>query len=284
MSAGSRVFIVVLILAAGGGGYWLWKSRPVPKPPAPPQVARPVQPAELVPLPPPAEPAVKHPIEAAKSGARGPLPAIDDSDDYFKKALDELVGKKSGLSFLVLSEFARRAVATVNNLATDNSASELWPVARTPGSFAADARGGGSVISDRNGDRYEPFVRFIEGIDTGRAIALYVRVYPLLQRAYEDLGYPGKYFNDRLVEVIEHLLATPELAGPIRVKRVAADGISKPSARGGLYLYEDAALEGSSSGQKILLRVGPANAAKLKAKLTEVRRRLVKGSVARSAP
>jgi len=33
-------------------------------------------------------------------------------------------------------------------------------------------------------------------------------VVPQLQQAYEDIGYPNRYFNDRLVDVIDQLLAT----------------------------------------------------------------------------
>jgi hypothetical protein len=128
------------------------------------------------------------------------------------------------------------------------------------------------AIGVRNGDRYVPFVRFVEGIDPRRAVALYLRVYPLLQQAYEDLGYPGKYFNDRVVEVIDNLLATPTPAGPIAVKRFAADG-GPPG--GGLYVYADPALEASSAGQKILLRMGRDNATALMAKLREIRTQLV---------
>ena len=62
---------------------------------------------------------------------------------------------------------------------------------------------------------------------------VYERLYPLFQQAYEDLGYPGKYFNDRLVEVIDHLLQTPEAQtaaasgaaqGILRVRRPGPGG------------------------------------------------------------
>jgi hypothetical protein len=129
------------------------------------------------------------------------------------------------------------------------------------------------TIGARNGDRYVPFVRFVDGIDARRAVAVYLRLYPLLQKAYEDLGYPGKYFNDRVVEVIDSLLATPTPAGPIAVKRFAADG----GDSSGLYVYVDPALETSPAGQKILLRMGPDNAAPLMAKLREVRALIVAG-------
>ena len=87
-----------------------------------------------------------------------------------------------------------------------------------------------------------------------------VRLGSLFQQAYEGLGYPSQYFNDRLVEVIDHLLATPDVTGPIQLAR--------PSV---MYVYADPALEGLSSGQKTLLRMGPQNAAAIKAKLTELK-------------
>ena len=74
------------------------------------------------------------------------------------------------------------------------------------------------VISADNGLRYTPYVLLIETVDLRRAVAVYVRLYPLLQRAYEDLGYPKRYFNDRLVEVIDQLLAMPDVSVPLKDK------------------------------------------------------------------
>ena len=140
-----------------------------------------------------------------------------------KKALVDLVGRKAVSTFLRLDGAIGRFVATVNNLATDGATADLWPVNRTPGRFETETRDGATVPSARNAERYAPFVRFAAGIDTERAVALYVRLYPLLQRAYENLGYPDAYLNDRVVVVIDDLLATPNVSGPIRVKRVGPD-------------------------------------------------------------
>ena len=204
------------------------------------------------------------------------LPGLDDSDGYIKNALLDLLGKKSALSFLVLDGFARRFVATVNNLATDNAASQSWPVNHTEGQFDVDDGAGNGVISARNAARYKAFVNFVAGIDSRHAVGLYVRLYPLFQRAYEDLGFPGKYFNDCVIEVIDNLLATPEVTGPVKVNIVTAGG-------GHLYVFDDPALESATAGQKILLRVGPENARKLKAKLTQVRQALLQNAGTKSA-
>ena len=143
------------------------------------------------PPPPPPEPAIRHPVPAA--AAPGGLPPLDQSDGYVKKALVDLVGRKPVSTFFRLEDAARRFVATVNNLASDGATADLWPVNRTPGRFETETRDGATVPSAHNAERYAPFVRFAASIDTARAVALYAKLYPLLQRAYEDLGNPGAY-------------------------------------------------------------------------------------------
>jgi hypothetical protein len=266
----SRAYAVafVVLLAIGGGLLWWRHHRPEPV-----AVMRTEPPAQaLVPppsAPPPAAPAIRHPLPSSSAGG---LPSLDGSDAYVENALVELLGRKSVREFLHLDGVLRGFVATVNNLATDDASASLWPVKGTPGRFETEAGAGGMVIASRNAGRYAPFVHFAEGLDARRAVALYVRLYPLLQQAYEDLGFPGKYLNDRVVEVIDNLLATPTPTGPLAVKRFVADG---SSSGGGLYVYVDPALEASTAGQKILLRMGPQNAAPLLAKLRELRAQLV---------
>jgi hypothetical protein len=93
---------------------------------------------------------------------------------------------------------------------------------------------------------------------------LYRRFYPLFQKAYVDLGYPDGYFNDRVIEVIDHLLATPEIEGPVKLVRPHV-----------LYQYADPELEQLSPGQKLLLRMGNEHSATVKEKLREFRGRIV---------
>ena len=270
MSRGAVMVVVVLLVVAGGALWWRQAHRPAPVPPA--TASKSVAPPPTPPPPPPA-PAIRNPVPA--TAAPGGLPSLDHSDGYAKKALVDLVGTKAVSTFFRLDGAINRFVATVNNLATDGATADLWPVNRTPGRFETETRDGATVPSAHNAERYAPFVRFAAGIDTGRAVALYVRVYPLLQRAYEDLGQPGAYLNDRVVTVIDNLLATPNVPGPIRVKRVGLDGGTGGGA--GLYLYEDSALEAATAGQKILLRMGAENRSKLMAKLTEIRAQLATG-------
>ncbi len=268
MSRGAVLAVVVLLVAAGGVFWWqAHRASPVVPATAPPPVAPPQAP------PPPPAPAIQNPVPAA--AAPGGLPSLDQSDAHVKKALVDLIGRKAVSTFFRLDGAIHRFVATVNNLATDGATADLWPVHPTPGRFETETRDGATVPSAHNAERYAAFVRFAADIDTGRAVAMYFRLYPLLQRAYEDLGYPGAYLNDRVVAVIDDLLATPNVSGPIRVKRVGPDGGTGGGA--GLYLYEDSALEAATAGQKILLRMGAENRSKMMAKLMEIRVRIATG-------
>jgi transglutaminase-like putative cysteine protease len=274
MNRAPLIVIITVAVLAAGAFFWWRHEQPVPTIATPSSSpATPPPPPIVAPTPAATKPAIRYPVPAAPP-PRPALPSLDQADAYVEKALIDLLGRKSVQSFLRLDEFARNFVATVNNLATDNAAAQLWPVKQASGHFDSESRNGATVISAKNAARYAAFIRFADSVDTRRAIALYLRLYPLFQRAYEELGYPGQYFNDRVVEVIDNLLATPNVAEPIKVKRITVDG-SAPSAAAGLYVFEDPSLEASTAGQKILLRMGRENRAKLMAKLTSIRQAIV---------
>ena len=218
----------------------------------------------------PPEPAIKYPVQTPPGTTE--LPPLEQADDFVKERITELLGAKTVKTYLQIEDFVRRVVATVDNLARSLAPPSMWPIHPTPGRFTVETGSDGSVIGARNAARYAPFVALVESVDTGRAVALYQRLYPLFQSAYEGLGYPGKYFNDRLVAVIDLLLATPEPSGPLKVELPEIQGPLKPTRPWVLYRFSDPALEGLSSGQKILLRVGRENEKRLKAKLAEIRK------------
>ncbi len=280
MGQAARLLIGLLAVALGVYAFVWWRGQQKPPPsPPPPAITEVAAPATPPPAPDAGEPGIRHPIESGASQTR-PLPGLAESDSYVSKALVDLLGRKSVMSFLALDGFVNRFVATVDNLAGGNPAASRWPVVPMAGHLETESRAAGTVISAKNADRYAAFVRLVDAVDTRRVVALYLRLYPLFQQAYEDLGYPGKYFNDRVVEVIDDLLATPDVAEPIAVRRaevIGADGSTRP---GRLFQFQDPALEERSAGQKILLRLGRDNVQKLKAKLVDIRRRIAKGAAA----
>jgi hypothetical protein len=249
--------IVVAAATAFAGWYW-YGSRPRTA------AATPVVPA-AAPAPVSPEPQISHPIGADNAAASAALPALNDSDPVAHDLVVGVLGRHAVEQFLVPQNIVRHFVASVDNLPRRKLAAELRPVKPTPGQTAIATQGELTTLSDANFERYAPLMRAVQATDVKALALVYERLYPLFQQSYEDLGYPGKYFNDRLVEVIDHLLQAPEVSAPIK--------LVQPKV---FYEYADPGLESRSAGQKLLIRMGPANARAIKAKLREFRAEIVK--------
>jgi hypothetical protein len=208
------------------------------------------------------EPAVRNPIP--ESGDTKPLPPLKESDPDVRASLVDVFGAKAISQFLVPENVVRHIVVTVDNLPRKKVAIELRPVKPTPGTTSTTTQGEITTLGSANFERYAPLMKVVQNTDTKTLTTVYFRLYPLFQQSYEDLGYPGQYFNDRLVEVIDDMLKTPDVPGPIQ--------LTQPKV---FYEYADPKLEALSSGQKLLLRMGPANEAVMKAKLREFRKAIV---------
>lgn len=220
--------------------------------------------AQAPPVPQPgaaAAPGIRFPLPQADGAA--PLPALEQSDSALRDVLSTLFGRSVFEALFAQRDIVRRIVATVDNLAREKAAQRLMPVRPAAGPFLVSGEGEARVIAPDNAARYAPFIAAAQAVDTGALVAAYVRHYPLFQQAYRELGYPQDYFNDRLVQVIDHLLAAPQVDGPVKLVQ-----------RKVLMEFADPELEARSAGQKILIRMGTANAERLKAKLGDIRRAL----------
>ena len=260
----ARSFNPWLAVAAIGALAWAlafyFRTWTEPAPPAPPPAAEAQAPA------PAPEPAIRHPLEAA-SDAPATLPSIENSDSMMRDSVSRLIGGKAFADMVVPYQLVRRVVATVDNLPRRTAPTRAMPLNAVPGAFAAVTNGEQTVIDTTNYRRYVPYVNVVAAVDAPALVRGYVGLYPLFQRAYEELGFPGKYFNDRLIEAIDDLLETPELDAPVKLLRPRV-----------LFEFAEPDLETRSAGQKILLRMGPENAARVKAKLWEIRRELLAAS------
>jgi hypothetical protein len=260
--AGRIAIGIVLAAAVAGGGWWVWqRAKSRAEAPPEPEVAT-VEPELVQPENPPP---IQHLLEPQPAQPDQP-PLPEDPDQAAKAALDQVFG--GALSdWLVNEQLARRLVATIDNLPRNTRIEPLRPLRPPSTPFMVerelvDSTTGAERIevAPENFARYDSLVASLAAVDAAAAAAAYRRIYPQLQAAYEDIGYPGRYFNDRVVAVIDHLLATPEPTAPLLLERPKA-----------MYTYSDAALEALSPGQKLLLRIGPAHARTVKQKLREIR-------------
>ena len=236
------VFIAVLAVAAVGAWYWLVYRQPAVMPAAAPAGA-------------PA-PAIANPVPTAG----GALPALDQSDASLTGALADLMGAGAVSQYLLTDNLVRRIVVTVDNLPRPKLAVEQRPVRPTAAPFLADGDDQHATVAAANAARYTAVMHVLGAVDVRQLAGVYLRYYPLFQRAYQDLGYPNGYFNDRLVKVIDDLLATPDPPEPIALVRPKV-----------FYEFADPELESRSAGQKLLLRMGRTDRAIIKDKLRQLR-------------
>jgi hypothetical protein len=254
------IAVVALILGGGIAAYFYWQQGQSKPEPVPLQSALPPPPPVVPPSPP--KPEVHQVVETPP--ASPPLPALADSDSFVFAALDQLVGNKSLMKFFHGEKIIHNIVATIDNLPTGRVPMRVMPVKQVPGSFIVSGSEDDLVIGDRNTSRYTPYVRIAEAIDAKKLVQLYVHLYPLFQQAYEKLGYPKKYFNDRLILAIDDLLSAPVIKGPVK--------LVQPNV---LYQFADPELEERSIGQKILMRTGSRNESIIKSRLRAIKQELL---------
>ncbi|MGI9237072.1 MAG: DUF3014 domain-containing protein [Woeseiaceae bacterium] len=259
-----KLLVPILLVLIAAAASWYFRHDLLPKPE---ESAATV--IESTPVESPVDTSPRHPVvsyepEETDQVDLVPLPELDDSDGYFLLAIVEVLG--TAIEPLLFKDAViDRFVATIDNLPRDHVAEKIRPVGRLSESFVVDSNGndGPVYLSSENYRRYDDLVRQIASADVDAIADTYRRFYPLLQESYERLGYPNAYFNDRVIDVIDHLLATPDTDAPIRLVRPHV-----------LYRYADPELEALSSGQKLLLRMGSEHAAETKRMLRELREQL----------
>jgi hypothetical protein len=271
--------ITAVTIALAGLGWWGLRQL---APPAPPTATAPrvtEAPTASAPIQPPAP--TSEPVPTASAAPEAlPTPPAPTGEPPLGAAeiaasIAALAGSPAGAALLQTADFPRRFVATVDNLGRSHAPPLLWPVAPAEGRFTTETRDGTEVIAVVNGQRYAPLVALAEALDPQAAAMLYRRLYPQLQQAYEDLGFPGRPFHARLLQVIDMLLASPVPSNPPSVMLTEVKG-PIPSTRPWVrYEFTDPGLQSLSAGQKILVRVGAIQQRRLMEKLAQLRGALV---------
>jgi hypothetical protein len=246
--------IAFLALIVAGGTYYLWNQRQGSATHAP---AAPASGAAVA--------TGAAPISAPASQPDG---AVAVSDAGLAAEVATALGFSALPDFVYTDGVVRRFVATVDALPREQLPLTIRAIRPLGGAFKTKGDEDHPRIAAANAARYAALVAAFEQIPPVAAGDLYQRLYPRLQQSYEELGFPGRSFHTRVLEVIDNLLAAPDA-------REAAP-LARPNV---MFLYADPALERCTAGQKALLRSGPLNEARIKAQL-----RLLRAEIASHAP
>jgi hypothetical protein len=240
MAMASALAVFVVLLAAGAATYYFLRRD------TPPAVA---------PLPAAAESAPAAPAAPSPAAARVALPPLEASDDFVRQQLEGL-GGAAWREWLTSDGLARRFAAAVYAVAEGHSPRRAIERPLVTGRFAVVSVGDETRIDPASYARYDAIASTIAAIDVDRAVAAYRLLHPLLDQAWGEVGAPGDTLDSAARRAIDQLLAAPEAPAEATVE-----------LREGLYRWSDPTLESSTAAQKHLLRMGPANAAKLKTAL-----------------
>lgn len=243
---GVVVALTLLVLAGAAAAAWWWFTRERGT-------------AETAQIAAPA------PIEtAAPLDARGPretnLPPLGELDPAVRDLVRSLTSSALVERWLATSNLARQMAALVHGAAAGPTPLRFLAPLRPSGTFEVAERRGGTVIAPKTHARYDALTSVITSLDATALAGAYRTLSPRLEDAHDELGTPDASFDGSMRRVLDQLVATPIPDGPIRVV-----------PRGGVYAFEDPALERLSPAQKLLLRSGPDNARRIQARLAAFR-------------
>ncbi|QIL90206.1 DUF3014 domain-containing protein [Microbulbifer sp. SH-1] len=260
--------IALLVLAAVMFGIYWFVVRDTPKPEVPAPVTEPAPDTKpSVDLEEPSEPVIPPAPEPSppKEEPRK-LPALNSSDSEARKDIISLSPDGALAKWIVPDEVVRKWVALVNTATKGDLMPKNRPFNNLEGNIAVkelETRADGQkvyVLSQENYQRYDQPVRLFAMVDTDKAVSLYQFWYPRLKQAYGELGLKNKNFHAAVLAAIDQALNAPEIEGPIKLVRPTV-----------YYKFEDEKLEKMPGLHKLMLRIGPDNAARVKEKLRELK-------------
>jgi hypothetical protein len=188
------------------------------------------------------------------------LPLLDNSDQLIRDGVVSLTRHEGINGWLAPNELIRKYVAFIDAIANGQVAKDPVRILAPQGPFLVrQVSETVFELDEASYDRYNFFVEVVVSLDSRRAAEFYQLVNPMLQEAYEELGYPDQKFNDVVFKAIGRLLETPIINSQIRLVRPVV-----------MYEFEDKRLESLSAAQKQLIRMGPRNSRALQVKLSEI--------------
>lgn len=196
---------------------------------------------------------------ASQQVVKTSLPSLHDSDRFFLSELN----RSSLQSLFVPVDIIRNMVVFIDNFARGELVSNFSPLQKPTEQFSVIKHKDILIVNSDSYLRYDKYANAVSTIDTEKFIKLYTLLTPLIDEAYQEIGYPAGSFNQTFDKAIEHLLETPIIHYKLEV--------TSPSV---MYQYADKNLESLPDTQKLLLRMGPYNLQMVREKLQEIQSEL----------
>jgi hypothetical protein len=188
---------------------------------------------------------------------------LDISDGTVKSKLLVLSDYDAFARLLIDESLLQHFVVMTNTLADEELSANSRVLNQPEKPFRTYIQADKEWIDPASYKRYAPYVEVFESLETESLLALYEEYKPAIKEIFAEIGNPSDNFEEKLVEAIEVLLDTPEVPVPVEV---FTDSV--------MYKFADSRLESLTPPQKQLLRTGPENMRRIKAKLREIKESL----------
>jgi hypothetical protein len=184
---------------------------------------------------------------------------LNVSDEEVRKVLKQFFPDGSYDFLINQSDIIRKIVAVIGNIANKENPAKHLSFVKLPGQFLIKKIAEQTYINPQNFKRYDQWVRLFTSINSADIPKIYSSFHLLFEKAYQELGYPEQNFQSALARAIRVLLDTPEVPIDVELKEKVSS-----------YAFIKEEYEALSFAEKIIIRMGPANADQIKSKLTEI--------------
>lgn len=242
-------------------------EQPIPRAPEP--VQRVIESPPVVPVAVEAPVPFEAPVEVVAEPEPEPaevvqIPSLNTSDSFMLSRVATFEVGARVIDILNPEQIVRQFVVFVENVSQGSLPQLDYPIRRLPQQMAVRELDENLFeMEPASFKRYDALVDTLVSIDPDRALALYELIKPLLQEAYAEIGYANRDFDQALSAAIDVVVNAKSVEGPYQ--------LVKPKV---MYVYANADIEQMNAVEKQLLRMGPENAAKLKAALTRLKNQL----------
>ena len=228
------------------------RLQPEPEPPA---IAASEPVVETLPV----EVVEPEPVAAEPDGPVVQLPNLNDSDGLVFEGLRAFRSGVAVIRLLASDQLVRKFVVLVDNISRGEYPQTGLPYRGIEQEMPVQNIDENLFVMDASAHgRFDQIIDIFVALDTDQAVTLYRTLSPLFQQAYAEIGFRNVNFDDTLRSAVNIILRTPYIEGPYQ--------LVKPSV---MYLYADASIENLQNVQKQLIRIGPENTEKVKAKLRD---------------
>lgn len=205
-------------------------------------------------------------VRSAEPPLFEPLPeSAAGFDAYIQRQLRGPLENADAAQLITQDNVIDRTTTVFVNLAKGQVVRNHLPIAPASGKFSVGTTDNADVftLDPTNAQRYTSYVEAMEKFDIGKLAAFYRTLSPLLENAYRQLGEPGS-FHDAMTTAFDLLLATPEVDD-------AQLTLVRPKV---MYQYQSEQLEKLPPAQKLMLRIGSDNRARVKKVIAQWRAQL----------